>query len=57
MIKEGIIIGGLVFYTFVITTLIGDIRTKYNTKARKTLPSPSSESSTTTMTEYSRSRK
>lgn len=29
MIKEGILIGGIVFYAFIISSLIGDIRMLY----------------------------
>ena len=57
MIKEAIIIGGLVFYSFVITTLVRDISTSTNTQEKKTSPNPSSESSTTMKTESSPSKK
>jgi hypothetical protein len=57
MIKEGIIIAGLVFYAFVISTLVKDIRTPTLTQARKTSPSLSSESSTTMKTASSPSKK
>lgn len=57
MIKEGIIIGGLAFYIFVVTTLVGDIRTSLTTQETRTSPSLSSESSTMTKMESSLAKK
>jgi len=42
MIKEGIIVVGLVFYAFVISTLVKDISTVIVTQEKKTSPNPSS---------------
>ena len=47
MIKEGIIIAGFVFYAFVISTLVRDIRNQLLTQERKTSLNLSSGSSTT----------
>jgi hypothetical protein len=41
MIKEGIIIGAFVFYAFVISTLVKDIRRCYVTQGMKISPNPS----------------
>jgi len=42
MIKEGIIVVGLVFYAFVISTLVKDISTVIVIQEKKTSPNPSS---------------
>lgn len=47
MIKEAIIIVGLVFYAFVISTLVKDISNSSFTQERKTLQNLSSELSIT----------
>lgn len=41
MIKEAILVGGIAFYAFVISTLIRDIRTAPPTQATRTSASPS----------------
>lgn len=46
MIKEAILVGGVVFYAFVITSIVSDIRTSFPTQAMRTSPNPSSESLT-----------
>jgi hypothetical protein len=57
MIKGAIIVGGLVFYAFVITTLIRDISTHLTIQEIKISPNPSSGSSIMTKTASSPSRK
>lgn len=57
MIKGAIIVGGLVFYAFVITTLIRDISNHLTIQEIKTSPNPSSGSSIMTKTESSPSKK
>jgi hypothetical protein len=53
MIKEAILVGGIVFYAFVITTLVRDIRNLSLTQVTKTSLNPSLESLITMRTESS----
>jgi hypothetical protein len=57
MIKEAIIIGGFVFYIFVINALVADIRMSVFIQAKRISTNPSSESSMTTRTASSLSNK
>lgn len=58
MIKEAILVGGIAFYVFVISTIVADIRTiSPLIQVTRTSTSPSSGSSTTTMTASSLPKK